>query len=104
MKGGARQYFLPAMPRTQELKALDEAIARHNARSGYNEAMPRKVVKKGYSKPPPPPQKVVKKMPITHVGECAPEHIRIVVEAEAKAAEKGRQAIARLLVELNKEA
>jgi len=85
------------MPRTQELKALEEAIARHNARSGYARGK-YSFVDEGETAP------TAGGKTTRSCGECAPENIRIILDAEAKAAEKGRQAIARLLVELNKEA
>ena len=85
------------MPRTQELKALEEAIDRHNARSGYARGK-YSFVGEGKTAPTAGGKTTRSR------GECAPENIRIILEAEAKAAEKGCQAIARLLVELNKEA
>lgn len=92
------------MPRTpEEERAFKEAVDRHNARFGYARPIP------------PPPQKVVKKRSTVlfchgswpHTGacgcECAPENTRIILEAEAKAAEEGRQKIAQLLQELTED-
>jgi hypothetical protein len=88
------------MPRTpEEEQAFKEAVARHTSYSGYARRIPPDKV--AFGKPQAPSQKVVKKKPIKLVGECAPEHIRILLDAEAEVAEKGRQAIAQLLLELN---
>jgi len=93
------------MPRTpEEEQAFKEAVDRHNSHFGYARPMP--------PRKPQPPQKVVKKRSTVlfchgswpHTGECgsecAPENIRIILEAEAKAAEQGRQKVAQLLQEL----
>lgn len=102
------------MPRSEELDALDEAIARDNARRGWRSVTttPRRPRPYSFVDQPPPPQKVVKKRSTVlfchgswpHTGvcgcECAPENTRIILEAEAKAAEQGRQKIAQLLQEL----
>ena len=88
------------MPRTpEEEQAFKEAVDRHNGHFGYTRQIPPHKV--AFGKPQAPLQKVVKKKPIKLVGECAPEHIRILLDAEAEVAEKGRQAIAQLLLELN---
>lgn len=91
------------MPRTpEEEQAFKEAMARHTSYSGYARRIPPdKAYTLAFGKPQAPSQKVVKKKPIKLVGECAPEHIRILLDAEAEVAEKGRQAIAQLLLELN---
>ena len=97
------------MPRSQELEALEEAIARDNARRGWRSFTPTPRVPRPYSfVDESPPQKVVKKdwsvticgKTTRSCGECAPENIRIILEAEAAAAEQARQTIAHLLQEL----
>jgi len=97
------------MPRTpEEEQAFKEAVDRHNSHFGYAVHYN---VHSGYvrkkSTPPQPPKKVVKKDwsvticgKTTRSSESAPENIRIILEAEAAAAEQARQRIARLLQEL----
>jgi|LakMenEpi03Aug12_release.lakeMendotaPanAssembly.Ray.scaffolds.fasta_scaffold1452757_1 hypothetical protein len=88
------------MPRSEELKALDEAIARDNARRGWRSVKPTPRIPRQYSFIDEEETASAASSKTTRSSECAPENIRIILEAEAAAAEEARQRIARLLQEL----
>jgi hypothetical protein len=89
------------MPRSEELKALDEAITRDNARRGWRSVKPTPRPTRGYSFVDDEKTAPTAGDKTNHSSEW--DHaVSVILEAEAAAAaERGRQAIAQLLLELN---